>query len=124
MNEVIVSSLPDCDLCKIEGVTKPAHYDTKTILGGQWGNLCESHMKTHGVTPTNRLLVQSKRQPKRTFDKIPTATFKLTRAIVYDEKLPKVKCPWCNATRTVEMDANYTVTCESCGKPYRVVSPI
>jgi len=34
----------------------------------------------------------------------------------------EVQCPHCGESRTVELDANYVVTCENCGNKYRVVS--
>jgi uncharacterized Zn-finger protein len=34
----------------------------------------------------------------------------------------EVQCPYCGGPRTVEIDANYVVTCDNCGRKYRIVS--
>lgn len=61
-----VSALPDCDVCKAEGlgVPKSAHYDAKT-LAGPWAYLCKWHFEseTAGVLGTGvgqRLVVGPK----------------------------------------------------------------
>lgn len=45
----IVSELPDCDICKMEGKDPPdkAKYDGATSFG-RWGYMCEPHFQTHG----------------------------------------------------------------------------
>lgn len=48
MKEVIVSSLPDCDICKANGEKVEANYDAKTNFG-QWGYLCEDHFQKYGI---------------------------------------------------------------------------
>jgi hypothetical protein len=56
----IVSELPDCAFCAMEGRTEPAEYDAKTIpskmfkgryLDGRWANMCEKHYQLFGVKP-------------------------------------------------------------------------
>lgn len=49
MKEVIVSSLPDCDICKMNGEKTEAHYDAQTNINDQWGYLCEAHFQEHGI---------------------------------------------------------------------------
>lgn len=49
MKEVIVASLPNCDICKIDGELTKATYDAKTNLAGQWAYLCETHYNKHGI---------------------------------------------------------------------------
>jgi hypothetical protein len=39
---------PKCDLCKRNGHTKDAEYDSPTH-GGPWAYLCEDHFQTHGA---------------------------------------------------------------------------
>lgn len=45
---VFVAKLPNCDLCAEEGVTKPAHFDAKTVMG-PWAYLCDDHWLSHSV---------------------------------------------------------------------------
>ena len=45
---VRVSSLPDCDMCNPHDPNQ-ASYDGKTRYTGQWANMCEMHMVSHGV---------------------------------------------------------------------------
>lgn len=49
--EVIVATIPDCDLCQlIVGPRSPAAYDGKTTLGhGPWAYMCEEHFRDFGV---------------------------------------------------------------------------
>lgn len=42
LTHVIVSELPDCDYCKMEGNIRPARYDARTIHG-PWANMCHLH---------------------------------------------------------------------------------
>ena len=44
---VIVSELPSCDMCRMEGKDEPAEYDART-RNGQWGNLCQDHFDQQG----------------------------------------------------------------------------
>jgi len=118
MKTIQVHEYPKCDFCGA-----PAEYDDKTTKG-PWANMCAKHQEEYGFSIGTKRVLIKKRKATRTFDKVPTATFKLTRAIMFDEVMPKVKCPWCGQKRTCEMDANYLVTCESCEKPYRISSPI
>ena len=118
MNTIQVNELPACDFCGA-----PAPFDDRTTKG-PWANMCKKHQEEYGFSiGTKRVLIR-KRKATRTFDKVPTATFEITMAIMSEAKMPKVSCPWCGQKRTCEMDANYLVTCESCGKPYRISSPI
>ena len=44
-----LTTLPDCDICKmVHDPIKPAKYDGKTI-SGQWGYMCHKHFLLHGV---------------------------------------------------------------------------
>ena len=49
--EAIVTRLPECDICKATGVSPvpKAKYDAKTKTWGSWANMCEEHMKVHGI---------------------------------------------------------------------------
>jgi len=49
MKEAIVSSLPYCDICKIDDKFTKANYDAKTNLIGQWAYLCEEHYQKYGI---------------------------------------------------------------------------
>lgn len=121
MNEIRIhqEQMPSCDM---PGCDEEAPYDVKTIMGPH-GNLCEKHFRTHGTSiGGKRVLIEKKDIPKT--DKMPVVSFKLTRAIVFDEEYPSVKCPHCKEPRNCEMDANYTVTCEACGNKYRIRSPM
>jgi hypothetical protein len=47
--EVVVSALPDCDICKaVRGEQVAARYDGKTVHG-PWAYMCEEHFDSHGV---------------------------------------------------------------------------
>ena len=48
MKEAIVSSLPNCDICKLNNKNTQANYDAKTNFG-QWGYLCEDHFIEYGI---------------------------------------------------------------------------
>lgn len=116
MAVVQVQELPDCDLCSQEGVTRKAEYDTKTRMG-PWANLCLEHMRSHGTQPSNKLELIKKREPQKTFTKTPTVSVPLSM-----DSVVTVKCPACGQGRRVETDANYLVTCESCGQKYQLMS--
>ena len=48
MKVVKVSSLPNCDFCKIENeIKKEAQYDGATKFG-KWAYMCSSHFKQYG----------------------------------------------------------------------------
>jgi hypothetical protein len=44
---VVVATIPDCDLCKQVGVTKPAYADASLTLGS-WGYVCLQHFNEYG----------------------------------------------------------------------------
>ena len=111
---VSMSELPTCDIPNCE---REAHYDSKTKMGPH-AYLCENHMREVGRPPTTKLEKQVKLDVKQT-DEIPTVTVPLSMDSIVD-----VKCPHCGESRGVEVDANYTVTCEACDNKYRVVSQI
>jgi hypothetical protein len=49
---VRVSQIKTCDICRIhEHKTEPviARYDAKTLMRGQWANLCEEHFIEWGI---------------------------------------------------------------------------
>jgi len=47
-SEVGVTRLPNCDFCRVNGLTHKAEYDGRTRRG-VWANMCEQHFKLHGV---------------------------------------------------------------------------
>jgi len=48
MKTVIVTELPNCSFCEMEGKTKPAEYDGRTVIG-QWAFMCQQHFDLNGV---------------------------------------------------------------------------
>ena len=120
LKEIEVHEIPTC---AIPGCDKKAPYDVKTVRG-PWGDLCEEHFKQLGTDIGSKRVMIKATVATKTFAKTPTVTFKLTRAIVFDEEYPSVKCPWCGKPRDCEMDANYTVTCEGCKNEYNIRSPL
>lgn len=119
MDRSYIKELPKCDVCKQQGISTPAKYDSATVYG-PWGYLCEKHFKAIGRKfGAIQLIVIKKRKPKRKFDKVPTITVPLTL-----DSVATVKCPSCGHPRKVEPDANYTVECFSCDEKYRVASLI
>ena len=120
-NVATVKEIPNCDFCKMDGVTKPAKYDGMT-KAGPWANMCQEHFDTFGVGlgvgRGQMLELQPKVDAPKT-DKIPTVMVPLEM-----DDVAEVACPHCGETRTVEPDANYVVTCDGCSNKYRVVSQI
>ena len=131
MTTIQVHELPDCDFCG-----EPAPFDDKTTKG-PWANMCESHQKRYGFNIGTKRELIVKREPKVNHEGVPTVTVPM----IADEGVPDeilailgvnsavdtvqtVKCPWCDEPRRVEVDANYLITCEACGKPYRCRSQI
>ena len=108
-----MDKLPRCDVCH----ENDAIYDSKTKYGPH-AYLCEDCFKLIGCPPTTKLEKRVKIDAPKT-DKIPAVVIPLSLDSVID-----VECPHCGESRGVEPDANYTVTCESCGNRYRVVSQI
>lgn len=49
MKTAIVTELPDCDFCRMDGKTEPAEYDAR-VRGGGWGNLCQHHFDMYGCS--------------------------------------------------------------------------
>lgn len=45
---LIVTHIPDCDLCALQGMKTPAAVDGK-LKSGQWANMCLSHFGELGV---------------------------------------------------------------------------
>jgi len=68
-----------CNLCADHGVSRPAVYDAKTVMG-PWANLCDEHMESHGVKAkglsTRVNVVQVPKAPSTSMDKdgYPTPT--------------------------------------------------
>lgn len=110
---VQMDELPRCDVCHVND----AVYDSKTVHGPH-GYLCEDCFRLVGCPPTTRLEKRVKIDAGKT-DEVPTVTVPLTLDSIAD-----VRCPHCGEKRAVEPDANYEVTCESCGNSYRVESLI
>jgi len=48
MRTALVSSLPNCDFCAVEGTSEPAEYDGRTIFG-HWAYMCQLHFDQYGV---------------------------------------------------------------------------
>lgn len=111
--------MPNCDLCKQQGRETKAEYDSKTVFGPH-AYLCPEHFRSHGCPPSTKLEKQVKIAAKKT-DEVPTVSITLEQSL---ESPVYVKCPHCGEERAVEPDANYVVTCESCGNRYEVVSCI
>ena len=53
MKRVLVSELPECDICRIEGYdpVRKARYNSPTRMG-KWANLCTTHFRDHGYGQT------------------------------------------------------------------------
>lgn len=49
MRTVIVTKLPNCDICATEGKIEPAEYDAK-IPGSGFANLCQHHFDDRGCS--------------------------------------------------------------------------
>ncbi len=135
MTTIQVTEFPDCDLCG-----RPAPYDCKTLMG-PWGNLCESCFTRKGTkTGSKREIIKKQKAHKTradfdTFPPIAVVPMKGDRGVPKEilaimevdtmvDPVQTVRCPWCKQKRRVEVDANYLVTCESCGNPYRCQSQI
>ena len=62
--EVLVSQLPDCDMCRHQGYdpVRKARYDA-AIRGGGWMNLCTTHFREYayglGTGRGQKLVVRS-----------------------------------------------------------------
>jgi len=121
MKKKTVADIPNCDFCGA-----PAKYDAPTKLGS-WAYLCPLCFELYRgpnadagfelvEKTTNEKQAKARAQPQK---KIPTVTLPLTWDSVVD-----VDCPFCGYTHSVEPDANYTVTCDGCGKKYKVRSMI
>ena len=111
MKTVQMDELPKCQFCD-----SPAEYDSKTVFGA-WAYLCEEHQRQYGRPPTTKLEKRVKIAYKT--DEVQTVNVPLTL-----DSVVTVLCPHCNEPRSVEPDANYIVTCESCGNRFRLVSQI
>lgn len=118
MRKIIKRDLPNCDFC---GAL--AKYDAPTRLGS-WAYMCANCYRKYaradahilGTELTEKVATDKQLQTKKP-DKIKTVVVPLTMDSIAD-----VNCPYCGYSRTVEPDANYTVTCEGCGYKYRIVS--
>lgn len=117
MNRIQVKELPKCDFCG-----KPAPYDDKTTRG-PWANMCRNCWKLYGFGIGSKRELIEKKKPTKTiadFDTFPP----VAEVPMSMDSVVTVKCPWCGQKRRVETDANYLVTCEGCGKPYRLRSEV
>jgi len=101
--------MPNCD--------EEAMFDDKTTMG-PWANLCETHQKMFGVGIGFRFEKRVKIAAEKT-DRVPVVSVPLTL-----DSVAEVRCPHCGESRTVEPDANYTVTCENCENRYKLESAI
>lgn len=117
MTIIPVHELPACDFCG-----EPAEYDDKTTWG-PWANMCAKCQKTKGFgIGSKRELIEKNKAVKtikdfKTFPPVVGVPLSLDSVVT-------VKCSWCKQKRRVETDANYLVTCEGCGNPYRLRSAI
>ena len=111
METVQMDELPKCQFCD-----EQAQYDSKTVLG-PWAYLCEKHQREYGCSPTTKLEKRVKIAYKT--DKVPFVEVPLTL-----DSVATVHCPHCNEPRRVEPDADYLVTCESCGNRFKLVPQI
>lgn len=109
---VQMDELPKCNFCE-----EQAEFDDKTKMGS-WAYMCRKHEIQYGVGIGTKLEKRVKIDAGKT-DEIPTVTVPLTL-----DSVATVTCPHCGESRSVEPDANYVVTCESCENKYRVVSLI
>jgi len=131
MTTIQVHELPECDFCGA-----PAEYDDKTTHG-PWANMCGKCQKTKGFSIGTKRVLIVKREVKVNHEGVPEVLVPMTA----DEGVPSeilaildidsatdsvqtVECPWCDEPRRVEVDANYLINCEACGKPYRCRSQI
>jgi len=49
--EVLVNTIPDCDLCRSqEGYTWPAFADARLPRIGSWAYVCDLHFVAHGCS--------------------------------------------------------------------------
>lgn len=46
--EVEVSELPKCDICRQYSIIQPAQYDSR-LKNGVWANVCKSHFRKFGT---------------------------------------------------------------------------
>ena len=46
--KVLMTSIPNCDVCSQEGMERKAKYDAATKFG-PWAYLCQEHFDSHGI---------------------------------------------------------------------------
>ena len=109
-----MTKIPKCD---IPDCGEDALYDEKTV-NRSWAYLCQKHHESHGTGIGTRLEKRVKIDIPKT-DNVPTVVIPLSV-----DSLCEVQCPHCKESRFVELDANYTVTCESCDNKFKVKSQI
>lgn len=66
-DQVIVSTIPTCDLCKQRGATESAVIDGKTVYG-PWANMCQSDFDMFGIglgTGLGQRLVLAEPEPDK-----------------------------------------------------------
>jgi len=111
LKTVQMDEVPKCQFCD-----DPAEYDSNTVFGS-WAYLCEKHQREYGRPPTTKLEKRVKIAYKT--DKVPTVNVPLTL-----DSVATVRCPHCNEPKSVEPDASYTATCESCGNRFKLIPQI
>lgn len=104
MRDVIVDSLPKCDLCG----KKTATYDAPTRQG-PWANMCTSCYEKFGI----RNGTGSKLKTRGTMTGSSTP-LKGTDTWNGDERL--VTCPSCGHEHLMEPDASGTFVCHDCNQ--------
>jgi len=116
MRTIEKDTLPQCDFCE-----RDAEYDAPT-KDGPWAYMCEHHFRVHASANAPALgtkLVKRTLKVVQTPEKIKSVMVPMTL-----DDIAEVSCPYCGTSRTVEPDANYTVTCEGCGHKYKIYSMI
>ena len=119
MKEIKTIQMDKLPTCDIPNCDEEAKYDEKTKMG-PWAYLCEAHHQKVGIGIGTKLEKRVKIAAAKT-DKVPIVHIPLEKSL---ESPVYVQCPHCGEERAVEPDANYTVTCESCGNRFEVVSAI
>ena len=116
MKTVEKDTIPKCDFCDNE-----AKYDAPT-KDGRWAYMCSLHFTIHKADNAEEVGTRIVKRVHK-FVETPKEIKKVMVPLTLDS-IAYVKCPYCKAERGVEPDANYTVTCESCGHKYKVYSLI
>lgn len=114
MKTIKQETLHKCDFCKIED----AAYDAPTIYGN-WANMCKNcYHKYKGQLADIAGYNIVKREPK-----VESRCTKIKYAKELGVSIDgdrEIMCPDCGETKSVELDACGTTTCEGCGVQLRL----